>query len=57
MGTLYLSFTFYEMNTKEMGQYPRTLVMSEDNGKSWRLATTAAMQSLVIEKNKSIKPN
>jgi len=44
---LYLSFTFYEFKTGKKGQYPRALALSDDNGKSWRLATTAALQARV----------
>lgn len=40
-GALYVSFTFYETRTTEKGRYPRALAISEDNGKSWRLTTTA----------------
>lgn len=35
---LYLSFTFYENHTTSKGQYPEALAVSEDGGKSWRLA-------------------
>jgi hypothetical protein len=37
---LYLSFTFYEMDTKDSGVYPRALAVSVDQGRTWRLATT-----------------
>ena len=37
--TLYLSFTFWEQNTKENGNYPEALAVSKDNGKSWHLAS------------------
>ena len=45
---LYLSFTFYEFKTGAKGRYPRALAISDDNGKSWRLATTSAMQARVV---------
>ena len=38
-GALYVSFTF---NAQKGGIYPRALVVSEDGGKTWRLATTAS---------------
>ncbi|MFC1705928.1 BNR-4 repeat-containing protein [Planctomycetota bacterium] len=38
-GALYLSFTFFEFNTTGKGRYPRALALSEDGGKTWRLAT------------------
>jgi len=40
-GALYVSFTFYETRTTTKGRYPRALAISEDHGKTWRLATTA----------------
>jgi hypothetical protein len=40
-GALYLSFTFWEWNTQAKGRYPRALVVSEDAGKTWRLATAS----------------
>jgi len=36
-GAIYVSFTF---NAQKGGTYPRALMVSEDGGKSWRLATT-----------------
>jgi hypothetical protein len=38
---IYLSFTFFEMKTKGKGRYPRALALSEDGGRTWKLATTA----------------
>ena len=36
-GAIYVSFTF---NAQKGGVYPRALIVSEDGGKTWRLATT-----------------
>jgi hypothetical protein len=47
---LYLSFTF---RTQEKGLYPRVLAISDDNGKSLRLATTQDMQARVIRAEQS----
>lgn len=49
---LYLSFTFYEFHTGDKGRYPRALALSEDSGKTWRLATTAAMQARIATDKK-----
>jgi hypothetical protein len=38
---LYLSFTFFTFMDKPAGTYPRALLLSEDRGRTWRLATTA----------------
>ncbi len=38
-GALYLSFTF---NAQKGGTYPRALMLSEDAGRTWQLATTQA---------------
>lgn len=37
---LYLSFTFFEFQSGENGNYPEVLAVSSDGGKSWRLAST-----------------
>ena len=37
-GAMYVSFTF---NAQKGGAYPRALMVSEDAGRTWRLATTA----------------
>jgi hypothetical protein len=49
-GALYISFTFYETRTKEKGIYPRALAMSEDYGKTWRLATTDTFSKRIVKK-------
>lgn len=36
---LYLSFTFWEQQTKAIGDYPEVLTVSEDSGRSWRLVS------------------
>jgi hypothetical protein len=36
-GAIYVSFTF---NAQKGGTYPRALIVSEDGGRTWRLATT-----------------
>jgi hypothetical protein len=49
---LYLSYTFYEQRTGKEGRYPRTLVVSEDNGKNWRKVTTYSFLDRMTQTNK-----
>ena len=35
---LYLSFTFFEFKTAKNGDYPEVLIVSEDQGRTWKLA-------------------
>ena len=50
-GAMYLSFTFFEFKTAAQGRYPRALAVSEDAGKSWRLATTATFTRRTLPKH------
>lgn len=43
---LYLSFSFYEMHTKDEGVYPRVLAVSRDHGQTWTVASTRLFQTL-----------
>ena len=36
---LYCTFTFYETETKEQGEYPMLLIMSTDGGETWKKAS------------------
>jgi hypothetical protein len=47
-GALYLSFTFYDMQLKEKGLYPRALAVSLDHGRTWQLATTDLLAGRAI---------
>lgn len=49
---LYLSFTFFEFHTGAKGRYPRALAVFEDNGQSWRLATTETFLRRVVAEKK-----
>ena len=39
-GKPYLSFTFWEQDTRAEGRYPRVVITSDDGGETWELATT-----------------
>ncbi len=53
---LYLSFTFYDMQTKEQGIYPRALAVSLNRGKTWRLATTDTLAERVAARAAGSRP-